>query len=60
MTTAVLEFPPVTEFAIDPIEEMRMRTWARQNYMPLKERTEEMHPIILDEMTRRDQEQQDA
>jgi len=41
---------------VDPIEEMRLRTWARQNYVPVEERDEEMHPIVLDEMTRKDHE----
>ncbi len=41
---------------IDPVEEMRLRTWARQNYTPQLERDAEWHPIILDEMRRRDHE----
>ena len=41
---------------IDVIEEMRLRTWARQNYLPAKERGDEMHPIVLEEMTRKDHE----
>jgi hypothetical protein len=41
---------------VDPIEEIRLRTWARQNYAPASERGENWHPIILDEMTRKDEE----
>lgn len=41
---------------VDPIEEIRMRTWARQNYAPASEREENLHPVILDEMTRKDEE----
>ena len=41
---------------VDAIEEIRLRTWARQNYAPTTERDEELHPIILDEMVRKDQE----
>ena len=39
---------------IDPIEEMRLRTWARENYAPSEERDSHWHPIILDEMRRKD------
>jgi len=41
---------------VDAIEEIRLRTWARQNYAPATERDEELHPVILDEMVRKDQE----
>ena len=39
---------------IDLVEEMRLRTWARRNYVPTCEREESWHPVILDEMTRMD------
>jgi hypothetical protein len=40
---------------IDPVEEMRLRTWARRNYEPhQQERDSEWHPVILDEMRRKD------
>lgn len=51
-TTAVLDLE--IEQDIDVIEEMRLRTWARQNYIPMDERDEELHPIVLDEMLRKD------
>ncbi len=41
---------------VDPIEEIRLRTWARKNYAHPTEREENWHPIILDEMGRKDQE----
>ena len=41
---------------VDAVEEMRLRTWARKNYAPLEERDEGWHPIVLDEMERKDQE----
>jgi hypothetical protein len=43
-------------FDVDPIEEMRLRTWARQHYARQEERDGTWHPIVLDEMTRKDQE----
>lgn len=43
------------EAEIDPIEEMRLRTWARRNYQPQHQaRDTEWHPVILDEMRRKD------
>ena len=39
---------------IDPIEEIRLRTWARMNYTPSDERSMDWHPVILDEMTQKD------
>lgn len=39
---------------IDFIEELRLRRWARENYVPFPERDTAWHPIILDEMTRKD------
>lgn len=43
-------------FDVDPIEEMRMRTWARRHYTPAEDRGDDLHPIVLDEMARKDQE----
>lgn len=54
-TTAVLEVD--TEQDIDAIEEMRLRTWARQNYRPAEDRDEDLHPVVIDEMLRRDLEE---
>ncbi|WP_437203781.1 hypothetical protein [Planctomicrobium sp. SH664] len=54
MNTAVV-WEPVLE--VDPVEEIRLRTWARHNYAPLDERDSEWHPVILDEMRQKDLEQ---
>ncbi len=43
-------------FGVDPVEEMRMRTWARRHYAPIQDRDENWHPVVLDEMVRRDRE----
>jgi hypothetical protein len=53
METAVLLEPGVD---VDPIEEMRLRAWARRHYAPVTERERSWHPIILDEMRRKDRE----
>jgi hypothetical protein len=42
--------------SVDPVEEIRLRTWARKHYASPAERDEDWHPIILDEMSRKDQE----
>lgn len=41
-----------TEF--DFIEEIRLRTWARENYVSENERDESWHPVILEEMRIKD------
>lgn len=41
---------------VDVIEEIRLRTWARQHYTRSENRDSEWHPIILDEMRSRDEE----
>jgi len=41
---------------VDAIEEIRLRTWARKNYTPAHKRDDTLHPIILDEMKRKDEE----
>jgi|TARA_R110001592_G_scaffold363345_1_gene684593 hypothetical protein len=42
--------------SVDAIEEMRLRTWARKNYIEVSQRDDLWHPVILDEMLRIDQE----
>ncbi len=38
-----------------PIAELRLRQWARRNYVPADQRRdEEWHPVVLDEMQRCD------
>lgn len=45
-----------TQTDLDPIQEMRLRTWARQNYVSEEERNREWHAVILDEMRQKDDE----
>jgi hypothetical protein len=42
---------------VDFIEELRLRRWARENYVPRTQRQLAWHPVILDEMTRKDNEE---
>lgn len=49
MSSATLE--------VDVIEELRLRRWARENYVADELRNDQWHPIVLDEMRRRDAEQ---
>ena len=39
---------------VDFIEELRMRCWAREHYVPRERRESSWHPVILDEMGRKD------
>ena len=41
---------------MDLIEEFQMRRWARENYVPPDMRDETWHPVIHDEMTKKDSE----
>ncbi len=45
-----------TDQYIDLIEEIRLRTWARRNYRRPEERDSRWHPVIHDEMKRKDAE----
>lgn len=42
----------VTE--LDFIEEIRLRRWARENYVPADDRDESWHPVVLEEMRMKD------
>ena len=55
-SSMLLEAPIEGVLEVDPIEEIRLRTWARKNYAPMHKRDETLHPIILDEMKRKDEE----
>jgi hypothetical protein len=44
----------MVEVDLDFIEELRLRRWARQNYVPPEERDSSWHPVVLDEMDRKD------
>jgi hypothetical protein len=39
---------------LDLIQELRLRRWARENYVPAGEREDSWHPVILDEMQKKD------
>lgn len=42
---------------MDFIEELRLRRWARENYVARQKREQSWHPVILDEMGRKEREQ---
>jgi len=44
---------------LDFIEEIRLRTWARENYVPEEDREESWHPVVHEEMRRKDLEAND-
>ena len=48
------------EVELDFIEELRLRRWARENYVPADRREAGWHPVALDEMDRKDRELRDA
>jgi len=50
--TAMATSSPTTE--VDFIEELKLRRWARENYVPQPRRDGTWHPIIHDEMGRKD------
>ena len=41
---------------IDFVRELRLRQWARQNFVPPESRKASWHPVVLDEMRCRDRE----
>jgi hypothetical protein len=41
---------------VDFIEELRLRRWAREHYVPADRRESSWHPVILDEMHRKEHE----
>lgn len=44
------------EASLDLVKEFRLRAWARRNHVPADDRRSTWHPIVLDEMSRRDEE----
>ncbi|MFO0966460.1 MAG: hypothetical protein U0793_12865 [Gemmataceae bacterium] len=48
MSSGVLE--------LDFIEELRMRRWARENYCPRDRRESSWHPVVHEEMEKKDRE----
>jgi hypothetical protein len=41
---------------LDFIEELRLRRWARENYVPREQCQASWHPVIQDEMGKKDHE----
>ena len=39
---------------VDFLKELRLRRWARENYVPTNQRKVNWHPLVLDEMRLRD------
>jgi hypothetical protein len=39
---------------LDLVKELRLRQWARENYVPLDRRSNTWHPVVLEEMHSRD------
>ncbi len=39
---------------LDLIEELKLRRWAREHYVPRSQRERNWHPVVLDEMERKD------
>lgn len=54
------EMLPSDVTGIDLIDELQLRFWARTNYVPAEVRDAELHPIVMDEMRRRDLELQET
>jgi hypothetical protein len=41
---------------MDLIEELRLRRWAREHYVPVEQRDRSWHPVVHDEMKKKDNE----
>ena len=41
---------------LDFIEELRLRRWARENYVPPTQRQKTWHPVVHEEMTKKESE----
>ena len=44
---------------LDMIEELRLRRWAREHYAPKGQRLPSWHPIVHEEMGKKDREESD-
>jgi hypothetical protein len=55
----VLRMYSSTMVDVDFVEELRLRTWARQNFVSAEDRDMEWHPVVLEEMRSIDEESQD-
>ncbi len=47
-------------FEPDAIEELQLRRWARENYVPATNRDTTWHPVVLEEMRRKDSERRET
>jgi len=56
MENDLVNFPLETSEEVDPVDEIRLRTWARVNYLPVQKRNHNWHPVVHDEMNRKDRE----
>ena len=45
---------------VDFIEELRLRRWAREHYVPPDRRESSWHPVIIDEMVRKENERNEV
>ena len=45
-----------TVMELDFIEELRLRRWARENYVEPEKRSQKWHPVIHEEMEKKDNE----
>ncbi len=41
---------------LDLIEELKLRRWARENYQPPEQRRPDWHPVVHEEMRKKDTE----
>jgi len=63
--SSIAHFPEIIMSNPDPstmdfVRELRLRQWARQHFVPSESRKSTWHPIVLDEMRRRDHESTDG
>ncbi len=56
MNAKCTELDSCLDSDLDLVEELKLRTWARQNYVPANQRSAEWHPVVLQEMSQRDAE----
>src|SRR5688500_16803261 len=54
---SVLTERPAAPEEVDAVREFQLRRWARENYVALERRLQNWHPVVLDEMARKDAEQ---
>ena len=50
----------MTDGSIDLIEELQLRRWARENYVPPEGRDDSWHPVVREEMRKKDAELEKA